>query len=108
MDDRLSFPLTERLGDPRLLVGREREFADFDTWIRGFPKRISKSRVILAHEKSGKTAFSAYHEDMADDPVNGVGFLYPSSHVQGGPMVDVVRSISESTVARNTACSSRS
>ena len=55
--DQMQFPLEERLGDPRLLVGREAEFAEYHKWFAGIPKRLSKSRVILARKKSGKTAF---------------------------------------------------
>ncbi|MDJ0837308.1 MAG: hypothetical protein QNK37_12380 [Acidobacteriota bacterium] len=51
------YPLEERIGDPRLLVGREEEFADYHKWIAGMPKRLSKSRVIIARKKCGKTAF---------------------------------------------------
>ncbi|MCP4107588.1 MAG: hypothetical protein GY749_18940, partial [Desulfobacteraceae bacterium] len=32
-------------------------FAEFDEWVDGIPRQISKSRVILARRKSGKTAF---------------------------------------------------
>jgi len=39
-----------------LLVGREKEFNNFGKWIANIPKCISKSRVILARRKSGKTA----------------------------------------------------
>ncbi len=51
------YPLPERIGEPELLVGREKEFALFHKWIGRIPKRLSKSRVILARRKSGKTAF---------------------------------------------------
>jgi len=53
----MQYPLPERIGNPDLLVGREQEFGLFNRWIDGIPKRISKSRVILARRKSGKTAF---------------------------------------------------
>ncbi|MBF0200216.1 MAG: hypothetical protein HQK66_02685, partial [Desulfamplus sp.] len=51
------YPLQEKIGDPDLLVGREKEFDNFNKWINNIPKRLSKSRVILARRKSGKTAF---------------------------------------------------
>ena len=51
------YPLPERIGEPELLVGREKEFALFHKWIGRIPKRLSKSRVILARRKSGKTTF---------------------------------------------------
>ncbi len=44
----MQYPLPERIGDPELLVGREKEFALFYKWINKIPKRLSKSRVILA------------------------------------------------------------
>ncbi|MCP4753981.1 MAG: hypothetical protein GY866_24110, partial [Proteobacteria bacterium] len=50
-------PLPERIGRPELFVGRQKEFADFNKWLRFIPKSLSKSRVILARRKSGKTAF---------------------------------------------------
>jgi len=53
----MQYPLEEKIGDPSLLVGRDREFADFSRWIANIPKRLSKSRVILARRKSGKTSF---------------------------------------------------
>ncbi|QTA92755.1 hypothetical protein [Desulfonema magnum] len=53
----MEYPLEEKIGDPELLVGREKEFRNFGKWIAGIPKRISKSRVILARRKSGKTSF---------------------------------------------------
>ena len=53
----MNYPLPERIGEPELLVGREKEFALFHKWIDRIPKRLSKSRVILARRKSGKTAF---------------------------------------------------
>ncbi|SLM31338.1 conserved hypothetical protein [Desulfamplus magnetovallimortis] len=53
----MRYPLPERIGEPELLTGREKEFALFHKWIERIPKRLSKSRVILARRKSGKTAF---------------------------------------------------
>jgi len=53
----MQYPLTEKIGDPALLVGREREFNYFDKWLANIPKRLSKSRAIIARRKSGKTAF---------------------------------------------------
>ncbi len=53
----MQYPLEEKIGDPDLLVGREKEFANFGKWIANIPKRLSKSRVILARRKSGKTSF---------------------------------------------------
>ncbi|MCP4757403.1 MAG: hypothetical protein GY866_41615, partial [Proteobacteria bacterium] len=53
----MKYPLEEKIGDPDLLVGREKEFKKFDKWISKIPKKLSKSRVILARRKSGKTSF---------------------------------------------------
>jgi hypothetical protein len=53
----MKYPLTEKIGDPELLVGREKEFKHFGKWIKNIPKRLSKSRVIIARRKSGKTSF---------------------------------------------------
>ena len=53
----MQYPLNEKIGDPDLLVGREKEFKHFGKWIKNIPKRLSKSRVIIARRKSGKTSF---------------------------------------------------
>ncbi len=51
----MKYPLPESIGDPDLLVGREKEFGLLDRWLERIPKRLGKSRVILARRKSGKT-----------------------------------------------------
>ncbi len=53
----MQYPLTEKIGVPELFVGREKEFRQINKWLGNIPKRLSKSRVILARRKSGKTAF---------------------------------------------------
>ncbi len=53
----MQYPLKEKIGNPTLLVGREREFQNFGKWLANIPANLSKSRVILARRKSGKTAF---------------------------------------------------
>jgi len=53
----MQYPLQERIGNPDLFVGREKEFRNVEKWLANIPKRLSKSRVILARRKSGKTAF---------------------------------------------------
>ncbi|MEZ4736508.1 MAG: hypothetical protein R3E79_56195 [Caldilineaceae bacterium] len=53
----MQYPLKEKIGPPDLLVGRVDEFARFHKWLKGISREISKSRVILARRKSGKTAF---------------------------------------------------
>lgn len=52
----MQYPLTEKIGDPDLLVGRENEFHHFNNWIATIPRRGSKSTAIMARRKSGKTA----------------------------------------------------
>ncbi len=52
----MQHPLPESIGDPDLLVGRDKEFNLLDQWIGRIPKRLSKSRVLLGRRKSGKTA----------------------------------------------------
>ncbi|OQY60025.1 MAG: hypothetical protein B6245_03615 [Desulfobacteraceae bacterium 4572_88] len=52
----MQYPLPEIIGNPDLLVGREKEFGILDKWISRMPDRLSKSRAILARRKSGKTA----------------------------------------------------
>ncbi|MDM8526199.1 hypothetical protein QUF80_22715 [Desulfococcaceae bacterium HSG8] len=52
----MQYPLPEIIGNPELLVGREKEFALLDKWIGRIPNRMAKSRAILARRKSGKTA----------------------------------------------------
>lgn len=52
----MKYPLPERIGNPDLLVGREKDFRLLNNWLENIPKRLSKSRVILARRKSGKTA----------------------------------------------------
>jgi hypothetical protein len=53
----MQYPLTEKIGNPELLVGREKDFRKFQKWLDRIPDRLAKSRVILARRKSGKTAF---------------------------------------------------
>jgi len=47
----MQYPLAEKIGEPELFVGREEEFRFFNKWISKMPKRLSKSRVILARRK---------------------------------------------------------
>jgi hypothetical protein len=53
----MQYPLSEKIGEPALFVGREQEFHSFNKWLTNIPKRLSKSRIIIARRKSGKTAF---------------------------------------------------
>jgi len=53
----MHYPLEEKIGNPDLFVGREKEFRNVGKWLSKIPRKASKSRVILARRKSGKTAF---------------------------------------------------
>ena len=53
----MQYPLIEKIGNPELLVGREKEFRIIDKWLSLIPNRMSKSKVIVARRKSGKTVF---------------------------------------------------
>ncbi|MCP4218799.1 MAG: hypothetical protein GY765_29475 [bacterium] len=53
----MQYPLPERIGEPDLFTGRRKEFEEYQGWINGIPKKLSRSRVILARRKCGKTAF---------------------------------------------------
>ncbi len=69
----MQYPLTEKIGHPDLLVGREKEFRQFEKWLSLIPNRISKSRVILARRKSGKTVFvQRIFNQLWSDPNRGV------------------------------------
>ncbi|MCP4351480.1 MAG: hypothetical protein GY795_38940, partial [Desulfobacterales bacterium] len=52
----MRYPLPERIGNPDLLVGREKEFRLLNQWLDLIPKRLGKSRVLPGRRKSGKTA----------------------------------------------------
>ncbi len=53
----MQYPLAEKIGNPDLFVGREKEFEDAQRWLDWIPGRLAGSKVILARRKSGKTAF---------------------------------------------------
>ncbi len=53
----MQYPLAEKIGNPDLFVGREKEFEDAQRWLDWIPGRLAHSKVILARRKSGKTAF---------------------------------------------------
>ncbi len=80
----MQYPLQEEIGNPDLFVGRERELQNFRKWLRGIPKRISKSRMILARRKSGKTAF--------------VQRLFNELWSQGGEVIPFYFSIAENKI----------
>jgi hypothetical protein len=69
----MQYPLTEKIGHPELFVGRETEFRQMNKWLSMIPNRMSKSRVILARRKSGKTVFiQRIFNQLWSDPKLGV------------------------------------
>jgi hypothetical protein len=52
----MQYILEERIGDPFLFCGREKEMTLLLDWISRIPKKLSKSQAILGRRKSGKTA----------------------------------------------------
>ncbi|MCP4151387.1 MAG: hypothetical protein GY757_26825 [bacterium] len=54
---KMQYPLPERIGQPGLFTGRSEELEEYQGWINRIPGMLSRSRVILARRKSGKTAF---------------------------------------------------
>lgn len=48
--------LKERIGNPHLFCGREKEMRRLLTWTSGIPKELSKSMAMLGRRKTGKTA----------------------------------------------------
>jgi hypothetical protein len=52
----MTYALKERIGDPSLFCGREREMELLLNWAGNIPGEISKSRALLGRRKSGKTA----------------------------------------------------
>ncbi|MCP4215247.1 MAG: hypothetical protein GY765_11345, partial [bacterium] len=52
----MKYALKERIGDPRLFVGRHKELDNLLKWIEGIKKEASKSKALLARRKMGKTA----------------------------------------------------
>lgn len=69
----MQYPLPEKIGHPDLLVGREAEFAFIHKWVDNIPRRLSKSKVMLARRKSGKTVFiQRLFNQLWSDPSRGV------------------------------------
>ncbi|WP_141699466.1 hypothetical protein, partial [Candidatus Marithrix sp. Canyon 246] len=69
----MQYPLAEKIGNPDLLVGRESEFKLINKWLSLIPNRMSKSKVILARRKSGKTVFiQRIFNQLWSDPKRGV------------------------------------
>ncbi|MCP4111338.1 MAG: hypothetical protein GY749_38385, partial [Desulfobacteraceae bacterium] len=52
----MTYALKERIGDPSLFCGRDREMELLTDWAENIPREISKSRALLGRRKCGKTA----------------------------------------------------
>jgi hypothetical protein len=52
----MQYPLTEDIGAPELFVGRKKEFAMLDEWVKLIPKRLGKSKALFSRKKGGKTS----------------------------------------------------
>jgi len=52
----MQYPLSEIIGHPDLFVGRKKEFAILDKWLKLIPDRLGKSKVLFSRRKGGKTA----------------------------------------------------
>ncbi len=48
--------MKERIGDPRLFVGRHKELEKLLKWVEGIKREGSKSKALPARRKMGKTA----------------------------------------------------
>jgi len=56
MTEQITYALEERIGNPYLFCGREREMNLLLNWASLIPRKISKSRALVGRRKSGKTA----------------------------------------------------
>ena len=52
----MQYPLSEEIGAPELFVGRQKEFAMIDEWVKLIPKRLGKSKALFSRKKGGKTS----------------------------------------------------
>ncbi len=52
----MKYAIEERIGNPELFTGRDKDISHFLKWISGVKERKSKSTAILARRKMGKTA----------------------------------------------------
>jgi len=51
----MQYPLSEEIGSPELFVGRKKELAMIDEWVRRIPGRLGKSKALFSRKKGGKT-----------------------------------------------------
>jgi len=52
----MKYALEERIGEPSLFCGREREMELLRNWVHQIPKKTAKSRALLGRRKCGKSA----------------------------------------------------
>ena len=64
--------LQEKIENPDLFTGRQKELELFTKWINGIPKGISKSYAILSRRKTGKTALMQRLYNLTFDRPDGV------------------------------------
>ena len=77
--EKIQYPLIERIGNPDLFVGREEEFDYLNSWLDLIPQRLSKSKVILARRKSGKTSIlQRIFNQLWSNPSRGIIPFYIS------------------------------
>ncbi len=68
--------LEEKIGDPDLFVGREKQLADLLKWTGNIKRRISMSRAILSRRKTGKTAILQRLYNLVFHKNNGIVPFY--------------------------------
>ena len=64
--------LEEKIGNPDLFTGRQKELTLFLRWIDGVKKKISMSTAILSRRKTGKTALLQRLYNLTFEQNNGV------------------------------------
>ncbi len=75
--------LKEKIENPDLFTGRQRELNLFSKWIDGIKKGISKSTAILSRRKTGKTALMQRLYNLTFEKNNGVvPFYYEMKEVK--------------------------
>ena len=52
----MQYPLKEIIGHPDLFVGRKKELAILNEWVKRIPNMLGKSKVLFSRRKGGKTA----------------------------------------------------
>ncbi|KPA09386.1 hypothetical protein MHK_010417 [Candidatus Magnetomorum sp. HK-1] len=80
----MQYPLCEEIGAPELFVGRKKEQAMLDEWIKRIPKRLAKSKAIFSRKKAGKTAL--------------IQRLFNKLWSENGPVIPIFFSISDTKI----------